>query len=54
MLFSLHVMDTENLENFANKVADFLKRNGKFDEFRKKCATEIEQHVSYIVIYNFV
>lgn len=41
-------MDTENLENFANKVADFLKRNGKFDEFRKKCASEIEQHVSLI------
>ncbi|KAL5261251.1 hypothetical protein ACHWQZ_G007082 [Mnemiopsis leidyi] len=41
-------MDTENLENFANKVADFLKRNGKFDEFRKKCASEIEQHVSFV------
>ena len=42
----LYVMDTENLEDFANKVANYLKVNGKFDEFRKKCASEIEQHVS--------
>lgn len=40
-------METENLEEFANKVAVYLKNNGKFDEFRKKCASEIEQHVSW-------
>ena len=44
-------METENVEEFANKVVNFLKTNGKFDEFRKKCASEIEQHVSIVLLF---
>ena len=45
-------MDAENIDDFSNKVVNFLKTNGKFDEFRQKCATEIEHHVSVLSLHS--